>query len=316
MPIPSLVEGGRRRYQWPYILAANRSSRAGSFAAAIANERPKTSFMPRKPQPSRLEAAQVQHHDLRSPLYHQIFLILKNKIVEGEYPEGALLPSEQEVSTLFKVSRITAKRALNEIAGSGLAVRERGRGTRVTYIAGRKRTIHASVKSLIDSLRQRGGRDNSVRVLELRYIPAPIEIARELDIGRGGLVQHALRLCLHKGTPHSLISTYIPETVGRHWTVNDMTRKPLAQLFDDAGVVIERAEQMISATLADSQTAAALEVAVGAPLIKMTKISYSDANKPAEYMVSLHPPERYHFSISLTQNDSDQIFDTPGKARG
>lgn len=261
-------------------------------------------------------APQITQEEVRTPLYHQIYLILRNKIFEGEYPNGAFLPSEQELARAFNVSRITAKRALNEIAAQGLAVRERGRGTRVTYIAGRKRTIHASVKSLIDSLRQRGGRDNSVRVLELRYIAAPIEIARELDIGRGGLVQHALRLCLHKGTPHSLISTYIPESVGRHWTVNDMTRKPLAQLFDDAGVVIERAEQMISATLADSQTAAALEVAVGAPLIKMTKISYSDANKPAEYMVSLHPPERYHFSISLTQNDSDQIFDTPGRARG
>jgi GntR family transcriptional regulator len=272
--------------------------------------------MPRKPQHSHLESVRVDRHELRSPLYHQIFLILKNKIIEGEYPESALLPSEQEISTIFKVSRITAKRALNDIAAAGLAVRERGRGTRVTYIAGRKRTIHASVQSLIDSLRHRGGRDNSVRVMDLRYMPAPIEIARELSIARGELVQYAQRLCLHKGTPHSLISTYIPEVFGRHWSINDMTKKPLARLFDDAEVVIERAEQMISATLADSQTAAVLEVAVGAPLIKMIKIAYTDKNQPAEYMVSLHPPDRYHFHISLTQNDSDQILDTPGKPRG
>jgi GntR family transcriptional regulator len=270
--------------------------------------------MARSSNLSLLEPVQVLRHDMRSPLYNQIFLLLKNKIVEGEYAEGALLPSEQEVSTLFKVSRITAKRALNEIARSGLAIRERGRGTRVAYIAGRKRTINASVQSLIDSLRQRGGRDNSVKVLSLNYIAAPAEIARELGIKPGSLVQHAVRTCLHKGTAHSQISTYIPEEIGRFWSIRDMTRKPLATLFADAGVVIERADQMISATLADSQTASILDVAVGAPLIKMIKIAYTDENVPAEYMVSLHPPERYHFHISLTHDDSDQILDTPGKA--
>ncbi|HEY4135017.1 MAG TPA: GntR family transcriptional regulator [Alphaproteobacteria bacterium] len=261
-----------------------------------------------------LGTAQVLQHDMRSPLYHQIFLILKNKIAEGEYADGALLPSEQEISTLFKVSRITAKRALNEIARSGLAIRERGRGTRVSHTAGRKRTIHASVQSLTDSLRQRG-RDNTVKVISLNYVPATMEVAQHLGIEPGALVQHTVRVCLFKGTPHSQISTYIPEEIGRIWSIKDMTRKPLARLFDEAGVVIERADQMISATLADSQTAVALDVPIGAALIKMIKIAYSDKNLPTEYMVSLHPPERYHFHISLTQDDSDQILDTPGPAQ-
>ena len=50
------------------------------------------------------------------PLYRQIYLLIRDRIMNGEYPNQSLLPSEKEVANLFGVSRITAKRALNEIA--------------------------------------------------------------------------------------------------------------------------------------------------------------------------------------------------------
>src|SRR5687768_6670605 len=66
-----------------------------------------------------------------TPLYHQIFVLLREKIYRGDYKIDSYLPSEQEIVVSFGVSRITAKRALDEIAAAGLAVREQGRGTRV-----------------------------------------------------------------------------------------------------------------------------------------------------------------------------------------
>ena len=68
---------------------------------------------------------------LPTPLYHQIYLILRDKIAGGAYRGGDLLPSEEGTARQFGVSRITAKRALNELADAGYVVRERGRGTRV-----------------------------------------------------------------------------------------------------------------------------------------------------------------------------------------
>lgn len=67
----------------------------------------------------------------QSPLYHQIFLILKHRILEGELAAGDGVPGEQELAQIHGVSRITAKRALDELAAAGLVVRERGRGTSV-----------------------------------------------------------------------------------------------------------------------------------------------------------------------------------------
>jgi len=85
------------------------------------------------------------------PLYHQVYLILRNKILTGEYGFGALLPSEQETSETFGVSRITAKRALNDLAGDGLVLRERGRGTKVVFHAPTP-PVKANVEGLLENL--------------------------------------------------------------------------------------------------------------------------------------------------------------------
>ncbi|RME67622.1 MAG: GntR family transcriptional regulator, partial [Alphaproteobacteria bacterium] len=69
---------------------------------------------------------------LPTPLYHQIYVLMREKIISGVYHDGSLIPSEHELEKMFGVSRITAKRALDELASEGLVTRRRGRGTTVT----------------------------------------------------------------------------------------------------------------------------------------------------------------------------------------
>ena len=59
----------------------------------------------------------------RTPLYHQIFLILRQQILDGVHAVGERLPTEQEITKRYGVSRITAKRALDELASAGYVER-------------------------------------------------------------------------------------------------------------------------------------------------------------------------------------------------
>ena len=65
------------------------------------------------------------------PRYHQIFLLLREAIRDGVYAADQQVPGEMELAAQYGVSRITTKRALNELERAGLVTRERGRGTRV-----------------------------------------------------------------------------------------------------------------------------------------------------------------------------------------
>ncbi|KRL61562.1 transcription regulator [Latilactobacillus fuchuensis DSM 14340 = JCM 11249] len=61
--------------------------------------------------------------------YLQIFETLKSQIWTGEYVAGQQLPSENELAKTYQVSRITSKRALQELADIGLVERHQGSGT-------------------------------------------------------------------------------------------------------------------------------------------------------------------------------------------
>ncbi|WP_392353879.1 GntR family transcriptional regulator [Brevundimonas sp. LF-1] len=63
------------------------------------------------------------------PLYHQVRLLLAERIRRGVFPPGSLLPGEHQIAELLGASRITIKRAMNELADAGLVTRHRGRGT-------------------------------------------------------------------------------------------------------------------------------------------------------------------------------------------
>ena len=67
------------------------------------------------------------------PLYHQLYTFIKNFILDGTLHHAERLPSEIELAEIFNVSRITVKRAVNELAAEQLVERARGKGTHVIY---------------------------------------------------------------------------------------------------------------------------------------------------------------------------------------
>lgn len=64
-----------------------------------------------------------------TPLYEQIYRHIMNKIIDGEYKKGDRVPSEQELSKQFNVSRITSKKALDTLAENNIIERIRGKGS-------------------------------------------------------------------------------------------------------------------------------------------------------------------------------------------
>ncbi len=68
----------------------------------------------------------------KKPLYERIVEDIKSKILEGEYQTDTKIPTELELADMYKVSRITSKRALEELKALGLIYRVRGSGSFVS----------------------------------------------------------------------------------------------------------------------------------------------------------------------------------------
>jgi GntR family transcriptional regulator len=235
----------------------------------------------------------------RVPLYHQIFLILRNRIFGGEVRPGELVPGEQELAAEFNVSRITAKRALNELAGAGLVVRERGRGTRVTHRP-KAPAVTSSIEGWLENISLMGIATEA-RVLDFGYLAASEDIAHALELDPGTDVQHAVRVRSFDGEPMSYLVTYVPADIGRQYDREDLDTKPLLLLLELAGVKVASARQTISATLADSEVAGALSVHAGSPLIEVRRVVRDSSGRPVEYIRALYRPDIYRFEMSMNR---------------
>ncbi|HEY8356502.1 MAG TPA: GntR family transcriptional regulator, partial [Ramlibacter sp.] len=92
----------------------------------------------KKPGPARKGAAAskqrrapVRLAAVGEPLYRQVVQSLRDEIVRGVYPVGTQLPTEDELTVRFGVSRHTVREALRHLRSDGLVASRQGSGTTV-----------------------------------------------------------------------------------------------------------------------------------------------------------------------------------------
>lgn len=66
------------------------------------------------------------------PLYEQLMINIKDEMDKGVYKAGDRIPNEAELCDLYSVSRITVRRAIQELVEEGLLERKQGKGTFVS----------------------------------------------------------------------------------------------------------------------------------------------------------------------------------------
>ena len=233
------------------------------------------------------------------PLYHQIYVLLREQILSGVYADQAMVPTEQALSDRFGVSRITAKRALDELAAEGLVVRRRGRGTTVV---GRmpSEPLSANLSGLLENLLMVGLKTN-VSIVEFEYVPAPKEVRDALALADGAEVQRAVRVRSHDGVPLSYSVSFVPGEIGRSYSPKDLVTTPLLALLERAGILIGSADQTIGAALADSVMAPLLGVRVGSPLLSITRTVFDQNGRPVEHITIRYRPDRYQYRMKLNR---------------
>src|SRR6266545_560700 len=121
----------------------------------------------------------VLRRDLPVPLYHQLTSVILREIRAGRWAPGDRLPTEDELMARFRVSKITVRQALRELATLGYVRREQGRGTfvqRPPLEEGPR-----ELTSFTDEMHHHGLAASS-QVLEQGLIAAPDDIADKLAI--------------------------------------------------------------------------------------------------------------------------------------
>jgi GntR family transcriptional regulator len=239
-------------------------------------------------------------------LYHRVYTILRERLMSGRYPAEQPLPGELDLAADFGVSRVTMRRALDELKREGLIVRTRGRGS---YPSAPQRSapIRGTVSGLLDNIIAMGLK-TSVRIISLDSVAAPPDVAQEMDIPSGSRVQKAVRVRSLDGAPLALMTTWVPETVAT-FTRRQLSETPMLKLLEGAGVSVAHADQSISAQLADTTVAPLLDLGYGAALLAVNRLVRDDSGRAVQLLRGLYRPDRYEYRMSLDRaGDATRVW--------
>ncbi|QHJ01305.1 UTRA domain-containing protein [Xylophilus rhododendri] len=238
------------------------------------------------------------------PLHHQLFVVLRDQILRGLYPPGAAIPNEARLCELFGVSRITVRRAVADLEAEGLLEKRHGHGTFVRHELPAQRP--AATLGFIDSLRKQA-QNTEVQVLELLTGPAPAVVALQLQLAVGEAAIHAVRLRSAGGRPLMVTDAWVPEHLGKGITRAALRRQGLYEILMAQGVRFGRVVQEITALSADPHYARLLAVAVGSPLLRMTRLLYGADRQPVQHLTISVTPERSRILMDVSNESVNTL---------
>ena len=233
------------------------------------------------------------------PLHRQLYLVLHDEIGRGALAAGDVLPTEQSLCEQFGVSRITVRRALADLADTGLIERRHGVGSFVTEQSSPRAPVAGG--SYMDEMRQVEF-ETDVDVIEIGERALPRLVADRLDGRDHGLYVLRLRRERRTGEPLMITEAWLPVELAATITQQALASAPLYRLLSDAGVNLERLEHELTAEIAGPHTAVLLDTAIGSPLIRMNRVAFADG-APHHVLSMVLSPNRSRIVLSQTAGE-------------
>jgi len=234
----------------------------------------------------------------RVPLYHQLYSVLKASILNGTIAYDAQMPTEQQLAATFDVSRITAKRAMDELAGESLIARFRGKGSHVTYQY-TPQPVRAPLVGMLENLAEMG-KHSIVRVISVEDVVPPADIRERLGLREGDTVSKVVRVRSNEeGEPYAY---YVSWTKGitKGFTKSNLESKPRLDVIRDNGIRLVKVEQVLSAENASVNISDDLKVEPGAALLSIRRQSHIETGEVVDVLDCLYNPLRFQYSMVLS----------------
>ncbi len=228
-------------------------------------------------------------------LYVQMYSIIKEKIVQREWPNGSQIPTEDELCESYDVSKATVRMAVSELVRSGYLRKQQGKGTFVTY-ALQDLGVAMKTKLTEDMFGEGVSAKKEVVVREMKEPSEEMKaVLRVSDDDRESAVMCYI-LCKRvvNGETAYIEESYVPLAVLPSIENEDVCRKPFYDLIQEKGVKkIYKVVQTIEVAELRGDAAFLLRVEEGAPGLLLHRLLIGSDSNPIAYTRLLGIGKKY-----------------------
>jgi GntR family transcriptional regulator len=231
-----------------------------------------------------------------TPLYLQLARHLSEAIREGRYQPQEALPSERLLSESLGLSRVTTRKAIDQLVLQGLIVRRQGSGN---YIAPHLEQPLSRLTSFSEELHRRGYTPRS-RWLLREITAASREEQKSLGLATSARVARLKRLRLADDVVMAYEESLLPEAIlPDPGAVGSSLYAHLAT----AGRAPTNAVQHIRAVNAPARLAAQMGLAPGQAVLFITRIARLDSGQAVEITHSWCRSDYYDFVAEMRREE-------------
>lgn len=231
---------------------------------------------------------------MRRIRYIEIADVMRQRIAKGEYSAGQVLESESDLSGSFEASRMTIRRALEELRGEGLVDSRQGFGW---FVAADPLRQSLAQLGTIEQQLSDSGLSAERRILDFAFVQAAPHIAEILGTDE---VLKVRRMNDANGRPFARVTVWCPAELAAELSRGDVEREPFVRLLD---VELGGAQQTIAAALVEPEDAALLQIPEGSPVLRCERVTHDVDGEAVLVSEHIFPGHLTEFRVDLPSLD-------------
>ena len=232
--------------------------------------------------------------------YLEIENLLLQRIKNGDYQEGQLMPKEVDLAEQLNVSRPTVRHAIRNLVQAGYLERRKKRGTIVTQTKIKQQFTHV-IESYNTEI-QNNGLIAKTQVLNFSTEKASDEVAEALTIKPNTEVYKLVRLRSADNKPVVFVVTYLPIAQLPDLQKIDFTHHSLYSELAKAGLEITHVSRKIEVHPATEEEAQLLETDIKAPIFYFHTIGFTKDHRALEYSIASYRGDLNYFMVEIDKH--------------
>lgn len=244
------------------------------------------------------------HGTVGDAVYIRVADQLRVYIAEERLVPGDLMPAEAELSAIFKVSRLTLRRAVHVLVHEGLVIRRQGVGT---FVAARRLSVPLIGLHSTRDIGLTNSFQHQVRIVAFGKAPSSGAESDQLKIATGDPVLRFTRLDLIAGNPAAVAECALPYHLVHDVTELDLQSSSTYELIESRRkIFLTSARQSIRAEVASRCIAQLLELPKGSPVLVLERITFDEEGNAVELGKVSYRHDRMEWTIELTRQFGGQ----------
>lgn len=232
------------------------------------------------------------------PKYYQLGEILREMVENEELQPGDAIPTEMELCKYHGVSRMTARKAIQNLVHEGLLYREQGKGTFVAYP--KKRRNVSQLLSFTEEMKAKGKEVTNKIMLFEKSRPSK-KIAKILNLNpEKDLIFMIKRLRIVSDIPFAIELAHIPEKIVSGLTLEDVENNSLYDLIEDNyGNKLSYGKQSVEPVMLTSYERGIFKIKDNCLGLLFERTTYDKEDQTIEYTKSVYRSDIYKLEYTL-----------------